>query len=378
MRTTSESSFAERRSNTDRRQRGRISTDALRLLVDRMADGVLVVDREGVIRFANPAAAALFGRTVPELKGQSFGFPVIAGESTEVELLQPGGEALAVELRAVDYDWQGAPASLMSLRDITDRKCLEQERLARARAEAASRAKSEFLTLMSHELRTPLNAVIGYAELLMEEGAEPITPGQRTSLTRILASGRHLRELVGQMLDLAEAGVGRLELGHASAPAGRPAAQALEEARAGAEAAGVQLATTCVDEDGATFAGDEQRVKQILSLLLDNAIKFTPRGGAVTLDCARVASNPAGTQLRGAGPWVRWRVTDSGIGIPAAQLGPIFEPFVQVDDGHTRARDGSGLGLTIGRSLARLMKGDLTVESEPGRGSTFSLWLPAR
>src|SRR5690348_4212056 len=133
MRTTSESSFADRRSNTDRRQRGSISTDGLRLLVERMADGVLVVDRDGIIQFANPAAAALFGRPMHELKGQSFGFPVMAGESTEVELLRSGGEAVVAELRAVEHDWHGHPASLVSLRDVTDRKCLELERLARAR-----------------------------------------------------------------------------------------------------------------------------------------------------------------------------------------------------------------------------------------------------
>ena len=377
MRATSESPFSERRLGGERRTRGTIAADALHLMVERMADGVLVVDRDGVIQFANPAAASLFGRTARSLTGQSLGFPVVAGENAEIELLRPGGELVAAELRAVDYEWKGAPASLVSLRNVTDRNCLEQERLARARAEAASRAKSDFLTLMSHELRTPLNAVIGYAELLMVEGAEPITMGQRSKLARILASGQHLRQLVDQMLDLAEAGEGRLELGHVSAPAARPANQALEDARANAEAHGVQLAATCVDDDGVPFTGDERRVKQVLALLLDNAIKFTPSGGTVTLHCDRVATAPPGVQLRGPGPWTRWRVTDSGIGIPEAELASIFEPFVQVDGGHTRARDGSGLGLTIGRSLARLMKGDLTVDSTPGRGSTFTLWLPA-
>ena len=377
MRTTSESSFADRRSNPDRRQQGSISTDALRLLVDRMADGVLVLDRTGIIRFANPAAAALFGRPVSELKGQSFGFPVMAGESTEIELLRLDGEGLTVELRAVEYDWQESPASLVSLRDVTDRKCLELERLARARAEAASRAKSEFLTLMSHELRTPLNAVIGYAELLMVEGTDSFTTDQRSQLRRILASGQHLRQLVDQMLDLAEAGEGRLAVGHDSAPAARPANAALAQARANAEAHGVTLCVTCLDNDGASFAGDERRVKQILAQLLDNAIKFTPQGGSVTLECDQVAATPPGTRLTGTGPWIRWRVRDNGIGIAPEQQALIFDPFVQVDAGHTRAQDGSGLGLTLGRSLARLMKGDLTVESEPQRGSTFSLWLPA-
>jgi len=210
----------------------------------------------------------------------------------------------------------------------------------------------------------------------MVEGADPLTPDQRLRLARILASGQHLRELVDQMLDLAEAGEGRLEVGHGSAPAVRPANQALEEARANAEAHGVTLAAASAGAEDITFAGDERRVKQILALLLDNAIKFTPRGGTVAVECEQVHAAPPGTQLKGTGPWTRWRVRDDGIGIAAEQQASIFDPFMQVDAGHTRARDGSGLGLSLGRSLARLMKGDLTVESEPGRGSTFSLWLP--
>jgi signal transduction histidine kinase len=376
MRTTSETSFAERRSGTDRRRREAAVAEALQRVVERMADGVLVVDREGMIRFANPAGAALFGRAAHELHDQPLGFPVLAGDSTEIEVLRPGGEQVTVELRAVEYEWKGSPASLVSLRDVTDRKCLEQERLARARAESASRAKSEFLTLMSHELRTPLNAVIGYAELLLVDGGEPLADGQRSKLARILASGRHLRELVGEMLDLAEAREGRLALGHATAPAARPANAALDEITPRASARGVHLATRCLDEGGA-FAGDEARVRQILTLMLDNAIKFTPPGGTVSLECDRVEHADPDVQLDGSGPWTRWHVRDSGIGIDAAQIAAIFEPFVQVNAGHTREQDGSGLGLTIGRSLARVMKGDITVKSEPGRGSTFTLWLPA-
>lgn len=377
MRTTLDSSFAERRSGADRRRHDKALAEALHRAVERMADGVLVVDRAGVIRFANPAAASLFGRHAHELHSQPLGFPVLAGESAEIELLRPGGKQVAVELRAVEYEWEGSPASLVSLRDVTDRKCLEQERLARARAESASRAKSDFLTLMSHELRTPLNAVIGYAELLMVQGATPLTDDQHTKLARILASGRHLRELVGQILELVAAGEGRLELGHAAAPATRPANHALADARQKAKARGVRIMDSCTGDETIAFAGDESRVRQILALLLDNAVKFTAAGGTVKLECDRVDHAPSGAQLSGTGPWTRWHVTDNGIGVPPDKLASIFEPFVQVDAGHTREQDGSGLGLTIGRSLARLMNGDLTVESEPGHGSRFTLWLPA-
>jgi signal transduction histidine kinase len=377
MRTTPDSSFADQRTGPERRRHERIAHDALELMVQQMPDGVLVVDHAGTIRFANPAGAQLFGRTARDLAGQPLGFPVLVGESAEIELLRPTGEPVAVELRTVEFQWKGAPATLLSLRDITDRRALEQERLARAQAEAGSEAKSEFLALMSHELRTPLNAVIGYAELLMVDGAEPISAEQRAKLARVLASGKHLRDLVDQMLDLAEAGEGRLTVGHATVPAARPANAALAEAREKAEKAGVQLATTCLDDDGVAFSGDEERVKQILALLLDNAIKFTPRGGTVEMVCDRVEEVPKGVRHHDSVPMTRWRVTDTGIGVAAEHASSIFDPFVQIDGGHTREHDGSGLGLTIGRSLARLMGGDLTVESEPQRGSSFTLWLPA-
>lgn len=375
MQTTRESPSGERRAGAERR-RAKVAAEAFRLVVERMADGVLVVDREGVIQFANPAAAELFGRPVHELVGHPLGFPTVAGESTEIELLRPGRGQVTVELRVACVEWHGGAASLASLRDVTDRRCLEEERLARARAESASGAKSDFLRLMSHELRTPLNAVIGYAELLLQGDPAPLSGKQQGKVERILASGQHLRELVDEMLDLADAGEGRLAVAHGSAPAMRPANQALEEARLAARERGVLLAPACTGDSDITFAGDEQRVRQILGQLLDNAIKFTPRGGTVSLQCDRASEAASGTQLVGSGPWTRWQVTDSGIGIPTAQLASIFEPFMQVDGSHTRKQSGSGLGLTISRSLARLMKGDLTVSSEPGRGSQFALWLP--
>jgi signal transduction histidine kinase len=218
--------------------------------------------------------------------------------------------------------------------------------------------------------------VIGYSELLLEKEGEPLTTEQQAKLARIRASGQHLRELVDEMIDLADAGEGQLAVSHQSAPAVRPANQALGDARQRAMQQGVHLSSGCAGDAAATFNGDEQRVRQILGHLLDNAIKFTPRGGSVSLECDRTSELAPGSQLTGSGPWTRWQVTDSGIGIPAAQLASIFEPFMQVDCSHTREQSGSGLGLTIGRSLARLMKGDLTVVSAPGQGSRFTLWLP--
>jgi signal transduction histidine kinase len=347
-----------------------------------MADGIVIVGVDGVIRFTNPAAEKLFGRSIAELQGTEFGFPTVAGETTEVDVIRPGGEMVNVELRIVETDWEGETACLTSLRDVTDRRRAEEraaqldhERLARAEAEAANQAKSEFLAVMSHELRTPLNAVIGYSELLDLGIAGPLTADQRQQVTRIRASGKHLLSLVNEVLDLAKVEAGRLSLHVSVARAGATADAALSLVQPVAEARGISLTAQSFGNADAMYEGDEDRVRQILVNLLNNAVKFTEPGGQVVLECGTTSRPDAEARVI-AGPWIYLRVTDTGIGIPADQIATIFDPFVQVESGHTRPNDGSGLGLTISRRLARLMKGDLTVRSEIGKGSVFTVLLP--
>jgi signal transduction histidine kinase len=362
--------------NRDRSDQGR-----LRLIMDRLPDGIAIVNREGVIRFVNPAAEHLFGRSRATLIGSDLGFPVVPGESAEVELMRPIGRSLTAELRIVDAEWEGEPAMIVSLRDVSDRKRAEEraaqlarERIARSEAEAANHAKSEFLTLMSHELRTPLNAVIGYSDLLDLGIGGTLSEEQHRQISRIRMSGQHLLGLVNEVLDLARVEAGRLTLHQ-----GRGDAQQVMEAAVAlvhpiAQSQGVALISdNCAETT--VFEGDEDRVRQILVNLLNNAVKFTPRGGQVHLNCSVVKRAPADAKVTGSGPWICFAVEDTGSGIPPGKLGAIFDPFVQVETGHKRSKDGSGLGLTISRRLARLMNGDLTVTSELGRGSRFSVWL---
>jgi len=324
----------------------------------------------------------------------------LAGERTVRELLirhRESGEDRALWVAAAPVCVEGGIIGAIALSiDITDRKradaerasLLDAERQARAAAETANRAKSQFLAVMSHELRTPLNAILGYAQLLDLGLAGELSDDQHTYVSRVQASGKHLLGLISELLDLSKVEAGQMTVARAKVPVGGVIVAALELVRPQAAARELKLVW---DGCAADFAllGDEHRVRQILVNLLANAVKFTPPGGALQLSCGTDVAGPPSAPVRppstpgrragdlvAPDAWVVIRVADTGIGIAPDQLDQIFEPFVQLDAGHTRTQGGTGLGLAISRRLARLMGGDLTVRSRVGHGSVFTLWLP--
>jgi signal transduction histidine kinase len=373
----------ERRTVADRRKTERHQQRQLRGIIEHLPDGIVIVGLDGTVCFANPAAAVLFGRSVEVLTGSEFGFALTDGTPFELDIVRPRAGGVAAELRVVEIEWDGEPARLVSLRDVTERKLREErerhlalERTARVEAEAASQAKSEFLAMMSHELRTPLNAVLGYTELLDLGIAGTLTDEQRQQLGRIRASGHHLLTLVNEVLDLAKVEAGRLSVDRAARRLSDAVDAAIVLVESQADAKGVILNRTSDADPDRSYVGDEDRVRQIVVNLISNGVKFTQPGERVTVESGSTGRPDAEGRLHSSDRWVFVRVSDNGIGIAPDRIEAIFAPFTQIQSGRTRNQDGTGLGLTISRRLARLMGGDITLRSRPGDGSAFTLWLP--
>ena len=269
-------------------------------------------------------------------------------QATEMEQTQDQMEITNEELQTVNAQ----------LRDKTD-----ETRVALAAAEEANKAKSEFLATMSHELRTPLNAISGYAELLKMGIRGPVNDAQVADLERINRSQGHLLAIINDILKFAKLETGHLELKIEDFPIEEELSKVEELVRPQIDAKQLDYRYEAGDKTVRVKA-DRDRFNQILLNLVSNAVKFTPEKGSVVVSWKET------------GDRVRAQVADTGVGIPKDQLERIFDPFVQVDSGNTRVSEGVGLGLAISRDMAKLMEGDVTVESEPGKGSIFTLDLP--
>jgi PAS domain S-box-containing protein len=356
-------------------------------LLESTPDAIIMANESGRIVLANSQAEALFGYERGELLGQLvelllpsryrgghvthrsgyFAQPRTRSMGAGLELYgrRNDGSEFPVEISLSPLKTDEGMLVMSAIRDTTDRKRIEQTLQEKnAELERANQAKDRFLASMSHELRTPLNGIIGFAEFLSDGKPGPLNEKQHEYLGDILNSGRHLLHLINDMLDLVKVQAGKAELSveRFSLP------EVINEVCAGvrpiAESKRIEIGIDVAP--GLDFVTlDRQRVKQILYNLLSNALKFTDEGGHVGIEAAPLEED-----------CFRLAVSDTGIGIRAEDIGRLFTEFEQLDTGTARRFGGTGLGLALTRSLVALHGGDINVESELGKGSTFRVTLP--
>lgn len=376
-------------------------------------DAIVGIDATGRIQMFNAAAERLFGHAAAEAIGQDAAMlmpehfraahqagleryvateiPHVIGTLLELEGLRRDGSVCPIEMTLVAVKTDVGLRFTAVIRDITRRKqaedalrqanlALEEQRSNLAQTverrtaelrdanlslEQAMRVKNQFLSTMSHELRTPMHGILGFADLLDMELATAGNAELREYLESIRASGKRLNGLIDAILEMARCEMGSLQLHKEPLQPGALAEQAVDLLRAAA-AEKRQTLRVEVAADIQSMNGDAQRLKVVLFNLLGNAIKFTPAGGRIEL---RVTAD--------AQPgWIRFTVSDNGIGIASADRERIFQPFTQADGGITRQHEGSGLGLALANRLVQLHGGRIELDSEPGKGSAFGVVLP--
>ncbi|MDB4909031.1 MAG: ATP-binding region ATPase domain protein [Gemmatimonadetes bacterium] len=355
---------------------------------DLLGVGVIAVNRDLKITCCNKWIERSSGRTAAELVGMQLqlAFPELRTFAIAAFERAVQGSAVLLSHGLHRHLFSFAPPSglerfanmqqsarlvpmtdgaLALIEDVTERVAREEEmRDAFSRADAANRAKANFLASMSHELRTPIGAIAGYADLIGDGLFGPVTTTQVQHLARIKSVAGHLLRIVEEILVFARVEAGREEVNLSAADANELASSAAESVEPQAIQKGLELRVSLGSVPIEMWT-DQVKTRQILINLLGNAVKFTP-SGAVTFSVMPLDESGR----------IAFLVEDTGPGIPLHEMERIFEPFTQVDSTLSRSHEGTGLGLSVSRKLARLLGGDLTVASEPGAGSRFMVTLP--
>ncbi len=337
-------------------------------VLESITDGVVVFDNDGLAIVANPAVATLLGRPADEILGSDIKMLMskdvsLSDQGTVTDLLRDkgkrcpsvkiewGDKILSVSVAPVRDDSGRVIGTVVVFRDFT--REAEVERMKRA-----------FVSTVSHELRTPLNAILGYADMLREAVYGPLSDLQLDTIERIIVNSKRQLNIVNDLLDQAQIEAGRMTLSVTSFSAADLVDDVQGVMGVLAQKIGLELTSHVADDVPATLSGDRQRLHQILINLVGNAIKFTDKG-----------SVHVRVYRPNADHWAL-AVSDTGCGVPPEAQSYVFDPFRQVDSSVTREYTGSGLGLSIVKQLTTLMDGEVTLTSEVGQGSTFTIVLP--
>lgn len=338
-----------------------------RALIHGNGDGILVIDGDGIVRFANPMAGIMFAQPPAQLTGEYFGFPLVVGENTEIDIVTPRGAHRIVELRVVEIEWDESRAHLASLRDITARKMLEAERTEREKLafalekEREMRAlKERFLTMMSHELRTPLALIRLSHDMLHQYGSRASDEERAQYMENILTQVQHMTEMIGDVMSVSRAESAELEFDPEITDLVGYCDQIVHEF--GKSFRGKHRITFNAAFDQIRASVDRRLIRQALISLLSNAAKYSPNGTPIHV---RLTADDKNAVLS---------VSDQGIGVPPDDLARIFEPFHRGSNIETIP--GAGLGLAITAGAVKAHRGQVEVETTLGSGSTFTLILP--
>lgn len=354
------------------------SESRLKKIIQRSVDGIVVADRDGIVRFANPAAEKLFARPENGILGEPFGFPVVPGENAELDILRTGGETATVEMRVVKIEWEKQPAYLASLRDITERKKSEEkinslrqelskenQKLMESneRLKELDELKTEFLMTASHELRTPLTIIQQYISIVRDGMTGAINKEQEECLESSLKNCNRLGNLLNDILDFERIQSGRQRLKRRSTDISTLLKCCYHDFLPRCKGKHQQL--ELVVPDGLpNILCDEEKIQQILVNLLGNAHKFTQENGQIFIKAHHNDES------------ITVSIQDNGPGIGEEDQKSIFDKFTQLERKAGPGAKGTGLGLAISKKIIEMHDGTLSVNSTPGEGSTFSFALP--
>jgi signal transduction histidine kinase len=347
-----------------------VAEQSLRTVIRENVDGMLVIDRAGVVVFANPAAERLLGRAAQTLEGTRLGLPLVPGESSEVDIVA-GPTPRTAEMRAVAIDWEGQPAALASLRDVTERKRTEDElrrlstelevrvRERTAQLEAAVRELEAFSYSISHDLRGPLRTIHGFASMLEDQLRDDLPPEAVHSLERVKAGADSMGTMIDELLTLSR--LGRQRLAHTTVDLSALAHEIVTELSSADPERDVDVSI----QPGLRVTGDEQLLRIALTNLLDNAFKFTRQ-----TTHARVEINGTHEDEN-----LSIQVHDNGAGFDPQYADRLFTPFKRL---HAYSEfPGIGIGLTTVKRVIHRHDGSITASGALGRGASFSFTLPA-
>jgi len=367
------------------REKLRQSEEKYRDIFENANEGIFII-QQGLIKFHNPKTLQILASENTSLLGKTFvdfvypdfreslqhgHFDKLGKEFHDnrisVRVIDENEEIKWVEINSVVINWEGEPALLNFISDISERKIAEEEmKRARSLAEQASRTKSEFLANMSHEIRTPLNGIIGMTELVM---MSPLEEDQKERLEAVKFSGESLLDIINDILDLSKIEARKLELDFVQFSLRGVIEKVLRPMSSKTSQKNLELILDISNGVPDYYVGDPVRLRQILFNLIGNAIKFTEKG-EIKLEVRLKKESGNNAELE-------FFITDTGIGIPSDKMHNLFKSFSQADSSTSRKFGGTGLGLAISKSLVEMMKGTISVDSIADKGSVFkfNIWL---